>query len=301
MENVAQFIQRLAKKAGIAENDQNLINILSNADLTKVTLPVELVTQVDNNLLSLSQALDNHPDIKKQYHAQALNAFDANMANLIDESGLSDEKIAELKAQKNTYKRFEAFNTAIKEAAANSAKSKSGEDKSALQKQVDDLLAASKAAKADFETQIATIQKQRGEDRVNYELQSILGSHKTVFDELPVQAKNAALKTIVSQALAERKASFKFDDAGQFILVGEDDSAVLGAGNSKYTPQSLIDEVFAQQKVLKVSDPGTKDGQQQSAGATKTVQAGAQPSGNSQQIALNNLESLKNFERAVGA
>lgn len=296
METIAQFIGRLANKAGIAQDDPNLVNILSNADISKVTIPAELTTGIDNNLLSLSQATDNHPAVKKVYQAQALNAIDSRIAAVIKEAGLSPEKVAELEGIKSTYERFEAVAEAIKEAATQKSKP-NNEDKTALQKQVEDLLSQVKSVKSDAETRIAQIQKERESDRIGFEVKNLLSGVKTIFDELPASARHAAIDSLISKALAEKEASFAFDETNSLTLKGKDDTAVVGANSTKYTPQSFIEEILASNKIIKVSEPTPTTPTQQA----PRIEGTPAKSGISQQVALNNLSVLENFQKQVAS
>lgn len=303
IKNIGQLIQHLATKAGIDAADPNLVNVLSNAELSKVPVHSDLVTGIDNSLLSISQATDNHPDIKKKYHAQAMNAFDKKMEEVMAASGLSEEKIDELKGEKSTYKRFELLSAALKEAGTVKKDGQTAEEKSALQKQVDDLLEASKKAKKDFDSSLSAEKEARRTDRIRYELKSMLGGIKTVFDDLPGGAKEAALDSIINKALQDKKASFDFDDTDTFILKGEGDTSVVGANSTKYTPKTFIDEVLAQNKVLKVSDPkhDTTTTQQGSNGTqqrTITVDAGTKAvTGNNQTTANLNRRNREAAEK----
>lgn len=303
IKTIGQLIEHLAKKAGIDSADPNLINILSNAELSKVAVHSDLASGIDNALLSLSQATDNHPAIKSKYHAQAMNAFDARMAAVMNEAGLSEETIEALNAEKSTYKRFEQFTAAMKEAAAKSAAAPANtEDKSALQKQVDDLLAANKQAKKEAEERVTAIEQERRNDRIRFELKGMLAPIKTVFDDLPPSAKSAAIDSIINKALQDKGASFDFDDADTFILKGKDDTAVVGANSSKYTPQSFVDEILAQNKVLKVTETVTPPSQAN--GSTQqrvtTVDAGTMAlTGNNQTTAQNNRRNREAFEKAT--
>jgi len=255
METLVNFIERLAAKAGIANTDPHLTEFLSNAALASVTIPSELATGIDNNILSLTQAADNHPVLKRQYHAQVLNAFDKKLDAIMKDAGLSPETIANLEREQNTYNRFDQLTHAIKESAALAKAAKTPEDKGAAQKQVDDLLAQLRNTQAESATQIAQINDARQKDRISYELRSMLGGVRTVFDELPPQAKQAALDSLITKALHEKGASFGFDEAGAFTLKGAEDTAVVGANNNKYTPDTFIQEILAQNKILKVADP----------------------------------------------
>lgn len=301
METLKQFILRLATKAGIAQDDAKLTEFFGSADFEKFNVPDEIVTGIDNNLLSLTQAQDNHPTLKKHYHAQVLNGVDAKIAELIKESGLPADKIAELETEKSTYSRLSLLASAIRDAAKTSSKNTSNEDKTALQKQVDELLLTIKTKETESAAAIANLTAERQKDRVGYEVRTILAGIRTIFDELPPQAKTAALDTLIGKALSEKEAGFAFDDSGSLILKGKDDTAVIGAGNVRLTPKALIDEVLAQNKVLKVTDnTGTKnDSHAGNGSANRVTGQGEALTGNSQSIADMNRAAREAFEKNV--
>src|SRR5690349_6773639 len=137
IKNIGQLIQHLATKAGVPPTDPNLINILSNAELTKVTLHSDLVKALDENLLSVDAATDNHPVIGPKYKAQALNAVDKKLEALMDEFGLDDAAKNELKGVKSSYDRLDKLGAKLKELATKKEGADSNKDKTALQKQID--------------------------------------------------------------------------------------------------------------------------------------------------------------------
>jgi len=254
--NLGQFITHLATKAGMDSNNPDLINLLSNAELTKITVHSDIEKAIDENLLSLDTAKDNHPTLKNHYQAQTLNALDRKIESLLDGSGLPEDKIAEIKAIKSTYSRNDAFVEAIQAAALAKGKGASTEDKSALQKQVDETLLKLQEAGAHTAAEVARVEALRKQDRVKYELKAMLGSEKTIFDTLPPAAKQSTLDSIINTALQDKKAEFDFD-GDNFILRGPGDTAVVGANQTKYTPKSFIDEILAQNKVLQVTNTAT--------------------------------------------
>lgn len=64
---IGTFISTLAKKAGIDESDKGLIDVLSNADLSKIKIPDDLANKLNEGLLSIEAAVDNHPAPKKLF------------------------------------------------------------------------------------------------------------------------------------------------------------------------------------------------------------------------------------------
>lgn len=306
METLVQFLERLATKAGVAAADPNLAALIANPALAQVSIPAELVSGIDNNILSLAQAADNHPALKRQYHAQVLNAFDKRIDAIMKEAGLAPEVIANLEKETNTYNRFDQLTAAIKEASVAAGKSKgSPEDKTLLQKQVEDLLAQLKTQKESAQAELATVTEARQKDRVSFELSKVLGSVKTVFDDLPAEARQAALESLITRALQDSEASFNFDENNSLVLKGAGDTAVVGANNVKYTPQTFIEEKLAQNKVLKVAEAtptttstnGNNSGNNRGGNTTVVRGESAQVSGTNVAVAASNRAMRELFEK----
>ena len=306
METLEKFLGRLATKSGLQLTDPKLAALIGNPALATIEVPDEIVTGMDNNLLSLTQATDNHPTIKNKYTAQALNGIDSRLTQSLSEIGLPADKIAEIQAEKNTYQRYDLVVAAVRDAATAAAKEKhKPEEKSALQQQVNDLLDQLKTQKTGYDSKLAELTAARQRDAVNYQVRSLYGGIRTVLDELPAESKIAALDALINKALLDKSASFNIDDAGVLILSGKDDAAVIGANNVRYTPSSLINEVLAQNKILTVNDnksqtTGSSTNGNGSTGNGQRVNGGnPAPQGNSAYIAASNLETLRNFEKNV--
>lgn len=281
IKNLGQLLQHLAKKAGVAADDQQLINVLANADITKVTIHSDLVKAIDENLLSVEAAKDNHPDIKKVYVAQALNALDKKLAALIPDLGLSEDELKKLEANTNTYSKLDEVVKKLqdKKAAA------SNEDKSALQRQVDDLLAQLQTAEQDKAQAVANVEILRKTDRTAYQLKLMMNGVKTVYDNMPQSAKDSAIDALIKNALQDKDAEFDFDESDSFIIRKKDGTSLLGANHTKITPQSFVDDILAQNKVLVVSQP------QPEVPVPTTepiiIQGGPKPTGNNQTANIN--------------
>jgi hypothetical protein len=300
METFASLFIKLATKAGLNIEDAEVKALTTNAELLKLQVPDAVSTGIDNNLLSLTQAQDNHPTLKKHYHAQTLAGFDKRLGELMPESGLSAEKLTELAAEKNTYNRFDLFATALKEAAAAASKTKpTAEDKTALQRQVDDLLVQLNTQKTTYEAQIGELTTARQKDKVTAEIRNLVSGAKTIFDTLPPHSKFAALDALINAALVGKEATFFVNDAGVLDMRGKDESAVVSANNTKYTPQTFLDEVFATNKVLSVTDPNSVTTQQQTPATPKVVGLNNGPQGNSQAVAAANRAVRERFEKNV--
>jgi DNA-binding FrmR family transcriptional regulator len=259
IENIGQLIQHLASKAGVQADDKNLINILSNADLTKITVHSDLVKSIDENLLSLDAAMDNHPTIGSKYKAEALGGFDKAIKRILDDSGLPDDVKTEISAIRSTFQRFETLSTKLKEhfenqlAAAKKEGSKDG-DKAALLKQIDDLNAQMRAEKQNWANEKAQLEAQRSADRLDFKMRTLLSGYKTTMDDMDADIRHTTLMTAINKKLQEHDAELKWDEKGELVPFKKDGSKLYGANNMPITLQSLIDTSLAQQKLLKTAE-----------------------------------------------
>jgi hypothetical protein len=301
IKNLGQLIQHLATKAGVAADDANLVNILSNAELTKVTLHSDLVKAMDENLLSVDAATDNHPVIGPKYKAQALNAFDKKMEAVIEELGLDDTAKAELKGVKSSYDRFEKLSAKLKDLSTKKDNASGSADKVALQKQIDDLLLKMQNEQKTYSEKLASVENDRLKDRINFELKSLYGNAKTIYDQLDPAIKSTSIDAVINSALLQKEAKFAYDDKGSLVVLKNDGTNLVGANHVKYTPQMLIDEILAQNKILAVTQQQQNNNQQQQQGqqhSTIVTGNGQQINGTNQSVANMNLEAIAAFEKA---
>lgn len=249
MPTIGELINTIAQKAGIQADDPKLKSLLASPELATVQVDETIVTAIDNGLLSIDAAKNNHPDIKKKYFADAYDGIDKQLMKLIESDTLDQADIDEIAAERSTSKKQELIISKLKTAA----KSAKGIDKDAINAQ---LAAANEAArlakaevqtvKSEYEGKISTIQK-------NAALKAIFSNYKTIYDDLPTAAKNAAFEALVSTALQDKNAELKTDQHGNLVLTGKDGTNIFGANNVQLTTSSFLDQTFA--PILKQSGP----------------------------------------------
>lgn len=244
---LGELVNSLAKKAGVSASDQNLVNVLSNAELSKINVHSDLAGALDNNLLSIEVAKDNHPEISSIYKAQALNALDKKLQAIAEDLGIDEE--AEFKTLKNSYKKLDLVIDRIKATKAPEKKSEG------LQKQVDDLILELKTAKENAEKEKQQLEDLRVSDKKDFVLKNKLGTYKTILDQLDPEVRHTSLITALNKKLQEHDAELKFDDGGNLIPVKKDGSKLLGANHTPIDLQSLLDTTIAQNKLNVVTPP----------------------------------------------
>ena len=289
IKTIGQLIQHLATKAGILADDKNLINILSNSELSKVTIHSDFVKSLDENLLSIEAAKDNHPEIATIYKAQALNALDKRVLAIADELELSDEEMSELKKQISSYKKLELVIGKLKESKKETP-DKGAKD--ALQTQIDGLLADLKTANQIAAAKEVEFGKTINSTKIDFEVRSKLAGKKTIFDTLDSNIRHKSLMAVIDNALQDKDAEFSYDEKGNLQILKKDGTTLLGANHTKISIDDLVDGTLALNKILVVAEP-PKAGAKQP-GQEVIIPGGHQPevNGTNQSVVDFNLSQL---------
>lgn len=280
--SAADLVKKLMAKA----------NVVFDGDLAAI--PDDIASSLDNSLLTVAAATNNHPDVKKVYFAQAYNGLDAELKALATEYGLTEEVMAEIEKAGGSTKKAVAMARKLKELGEKAAPV----DKTEAAKHLDTIneLNTKLAAEIAKQTQLKTdFDKQLQGIKIQTKLATMLNGHKTVYDELPTEAKEAAINALLNKALQDSDADFTFDDKGNLSLVKKDGTNLFGENHTLVTPQAFIDKTLS--KILKVTPAATN-------GSTITPPAATVPGAQNQpNTALKEAlaESLKSYQTAAAA
>lgn len=253
---IGQVFNDLAIKAGIAVDNPALKSLLASPELANINVPEELTTGIDNGLLSIEAAKNNHPDIKKKYFADAYDGMDKQLIALVASDTFDQADLDEIKAEKSTSKKAELIVTKLKAAKA-SAK---GADKDEINRQLAAAHEVARLAKAEVETVKNDYEGKIKNIQLDAAIKAVFGNYKTIYDELPAAVRTATMQAIITQGLQDKNAELKTDEHGNLQLVSKDGSNVFGENHVQLTPQSFLDKTFA--PILKVSGPPKPAAQQ---------------------------------------
>jgi len=276
--SASDLVKKLLSKAGVTYD----------GDLS-AEIPDEIATSLDNNLLTIAAATNNHPQVKRVYFAQAYNGLDAEIESLASEFGLDETAIGELKGEQSSTKRAVALARKIKELESKKVGADAGKANT-LQTQITDLhskLAEEHRKQSELKT---TYEKQIKGIHIESKLDNLLSGYKTVYDELPSDAKQAAVRSLLSKSLQDSDAEFTFDERGNLSLIKKDGTNLFGDNHTQFTPQSFIDKSLS--KILKVSEPAGNGNIQ------PTKVPGAQNTTNTA-LSAALAESRNNYEKAT--
>jgi hypothetical protein len=254
-----EFITLLLQKANIKLDDEKIVAALASTDLSAIQIPDDLVTPIDNGLLSIQAAKNNHPEIKSHYKAELYDGLDKELSRIMDDHKIPDEVKAELVAEKSSTKRVALLTQKIRELEEKKASSGKGE-KDTLQQEITKLNNELRDIKAKEQTIHEDYKKQLVEVKMGHSLGQLLGSYKTKFDELPPSVKDSTLKAIINNSLAADSAEFTVDEAGQLNLRKKGGDNFFGEDHNVMTPKSYLDKILARDKILITTDQSQNNG-----------------------------------------
>lgn len=254
-----EFLTVLLQKAGVKIDEEKIAAALGSAELATVQIPDDLITPIDNGLLSIQAAKNNHPEIKGHYTAQALDSLDKELERAMEDYKLPDEIKTELKGEKSSYKRATLLAAKIKSLEEQKASSGKGE-KDVLQQEINKLNAELRDIKSKEQGIHDDYKKQMLEIKMGHSLGQLLGSYKTKFDELPANVKDSTLKAIINNSLAADAAEFTVDDAGQLTLRKKGGDNFFGDDHNIMTPKTYLDKILARDKILITTDQSQNNG-----------------------------------------
>lgn len=257
------FFTNLAKKAGMDPESDAVKGFFSTLPDTEV--PEDVQKGVDNSLISLTDAKNNHPEIKNYYQKQSLDSVDKTLSDLLDEFDLDEVDKQAILAERSTYKRVPLATKKIAELQAKKAGAGTNKDKAEIQKEIDALhrqIAAEKegrtAEKTQYEQALQNI-------KIQAKIDAILGGFKTIHDDMDPEIKGTVLQTVINKALQDNNAKFGLDEQGRTVLVKNDGTNFYGENHQQILPSQFIEQQLAKTKLLKVSSGQSNGATQQSA------------------------------------
>lgn len=263
MITVGDFLAKLITKGGGNPADDKFKIFFGNADLVKAEVPDDVATAIDNGLISLKDAKNNHPDIKNHYTALALNGLDDKVNLTMDEWELPEDSKNKIRVDRNSYNRVSLLLKEVKELEQRKANADKP-DKIAIQKQIDEAKAESRRYQAEVETAKLDAANQIKDFKLTAARQKLYGGYKTVFDTLEPEAKEAAIDAIITKKLQDTGSHFTFDENGSFVLLKKDGMNFYGDDNKQVNAKQFIEQQLSQNKILAVTAPPTNGSNTQS-------------------------------------
>lgn len=259
--NIAELISKLAASVGIETSDQGLVNILSNSEITKVSVPEAISNKLLNGLLTV-EAAKNNPDIKSHYVAQALNGVDEKVNAALDILGFDEEAKSKILGEKNTYNRIQLLSDltkskieAIKAAKANGAKT---EDVEKLRNEIIQLNNEMSQLKDSHKSEIESLGEQHNENILKLNIRGLLSGKKYATDSLKIDKSlilDSAQKAVLT-ALEAKGAMPILDGNNEIKLVRKDNPEMpFMEANQVVNFNDVMNAALAENNLLAVSNP----------------------------------------------
>lgn len=271
---LGEAINNLAMAAGISADNEHLKSVLSSPTISNATIPDELISAINSNLMNLESA-KNNPELSKHFKATIYNGVDNELLNTLKETGDYDSIKEVIDAERSSTKKMSLAIKKIKELAANTTNK--GELKD-YQEKINILTKQINEINAQKASEVQSIT-----DKLNNEFSAKLEG--LAYENLLSSKKLAnplgwekdlltlAAKTEISKALESKGYIKKMTDKG-FELQTKEGTQVF-ENNKPVTFNDFADRVLLDKKLLEVanaSQPNTTT--QSNQGATRIATNG---------------------------
>lgn len=205
MPKLKDFLTALAKKAGY---DTESVTAKPFFDgLPDTDVPEDIHAGVDNSLISVKDAKNNHSEIRNHYKSQTLDSLDKTIETVLTEYSVDDQTRNEILGIPSTYQRFPAVIKKIAELTEKKAGAGT-KDKASIQKEIDDLHKQVAAEKLNRETDKKAFENQMTTYRIDSKINQMLSGFKTIHDELDPEIKATVIKTLLQKEIQDNQAKF---------------------------------------------------------------------------------------------
>jgi|GEM_PF-6424365 len=259
MITVGDFLAKLISKGGGNPADEKYKIFFGNAELVKAEVPDEVATAIDNGLISIADAKNNHPILKNHYYTQALNGVDDKIKTLMEKWEAPEDIRNAVTAERNTYNRVpllleQMMEIERKKLTANKPDLAAlNKEKEELHKQILTEKNRADAAEKDFESKYKDLriqQKQRG----------MYTGLKTVYDNLDEDTRDITFNTLINKGLQDNNATFTLDDNNNLVLLKKDGTNYYGENNQQVNAKQFIEQIFSRNKLLVTNQPPPANG-----------------------------------------
>lgn len=273
--NVTNFLKSLAEKAGVSQDDPKLLEVLSITELNKIDLPIEIVNSINQNLLSIEDAKNNHPNVKTHYFGEIMANVDRALEKFYKYAELDQDQITELNKETSSTKRIALLGEMMKTVIEEKSKvdTKPNEKIQSLTTQINQLndnLRIEKEARAKEATDHT---KALNDYKTNSLITGKVSGLKTIYDNLPSDVRVTTIDTLLKKELQDSEVLLILNDDGNLKLQKKDGSNYFDENNRLVSVDDFINKTLAKHKVLQQSASNTDSGQPANTGQPTNVDA----------------------------
>lgn len=259
---LTDFLDNVSAKVG-KQNEQAIIDILSNANLTNINVADDVANDIIKGLLTVESA-KNNSDVKAHFTALALGSMDSEILNAIKTLELSEfEK--EISETKSTYEKHRKLFEKIKQANDTlKASQGKGEENEKVQKMLieraDEINRLKKENSEFLKThvpmsEIKSLKKANEKQLTNYAINHVLSGVNYALTQTPKDVNMQLAKTLIEKELSGKAVVIR-DEFGNLKLKRYDDVSLdyYDETNKAVTFSDFANKVLADNSLLAVSD-----------------------------------------------
>lgn len=237
---LATYINDLFLKAGVPADNQDLKDILSNAELSKVNIPDSLISLADAGIHTLDSA---KAKLKNTLFTEALNGVDKEIESIINENEFDETTKNEIKAEKNTYKKVKTLTAKIQELEAKKHSGKG--DTTKLQDEINTLKAQNSTIIKEWEKKLHDKEMQAEAQINNMFIDNYLSRYNYSLGDIDPEIKITTARIMVEKKLAESGAKIFKDPVKGMIISASDGTDFYDGSNNKVNLKSFIEGAIA--------------------------------------------------------
>lgn len=246
--NLSEFLHSQAERAGY--DTALLKDIVTKPEIMAITVPDDFRSQVNNALLTVSEAKING-EIKKHFAGVHLGSVDATIGELMDEFAIPDEIKGELKAQTSTFERIKLFTkklASLKEEAAQAA----GGDKAKLVQEITKLNGEISSMKEAMKAEVSKVNAEWQGRYTDHLVNSKFTGYEYAMENVPVDVQASSARILFERKLQEKGGKLKYQDGKITLVSATDDALPFTIDNKAVEFDSFADSVVAENKLIKV-------------------------------------------------
>lgn len=257
MSHVGELINALAIQSGISADDEGLKALLTNPQLSQITVPEAVESSIQSNLLTLESA-KNNPKVKAHFTALAYNGLDAEIQNTMNTLGFDEATKAEILAEGSSTKRAALLSVKAKEIAEKQAADKyaeSGKGKDELNRQIESLNGQINSMKEQHEQAIASkVAEHRGQLQ-DLSLRNLLSGYNYALPLSP-EANVQTAMSLLQTELAAKGLKVGLSDNNELTLTTNEGTKYF-PNNKEVGVKDFADEVLGKHKLLQAKGSPT--------------------------------------------
>lgn len=246
MPKLKSFIASIAKKANVdltTDEAKAFYDALPDTDV-----PEAINTGIDNSLLSLTDAKNNHPDIQNHYKAQVLSGLDSTINSIIDELGLDDQTKADILGERSSYKRVGVLTKKIKDLEHGKGKNSSN----ATQQEIDRLQAELRQEKAKLTQKDEEYQGKLLSFKIQDKVKALVakGQFPTIYDGLDDELRFRNISDALAMELQAKNAKWHLDENENLTIIKNDGTTFYTDNHQVVVPKPFVESNLTRNKII---------------------------------------------------